>query len=254
MLVTDVCKKYNVCNAIVAEVLKGQDKTKRNTEATFYNYNKDYIDIVRDMYERGESLEEIHRQLPIAHKRIKSIIKNYNIIQKEIPIIVTKEEEVFHTTYRGLLTFCKEHLIHRSGAIQNLRKEISYYKGYRFYYEEEYNRGDVEVKECFKDRYKGLKFIDTEGNEVEVTTNLQDFANKRGLCNSSLRMLLSGKIGQHKGYTVPNSKYIKKETCKLLPKDKVLDKYLETGSRRATARFFGVSPQVIGKTIQIKNG
>lgn len=195
--------KYGLTKSRIAEMVKEVDKVKRGYIITKIRYCKQ-VYIIKEYLRKVKfhsNIEDLKKLTGLDNKVLKRLLLTCRTDLKP------KKMKCFKTylndKYIG--NFNKQELkakfgLHGSGIDQVLKGRMSNYKSFKFFHID----SEVDLtKKSFKDKFKGVKFINPKGEVEKVEDTMSAFCKKRGLLPNAMAKVYKedAYYKSHKGYT-----------------------------------------------------
>lgn len=205
--VAEIASKYGIKYSQVIRVTRGQDySSRKKTNSPRIRDAKSWIneniESIIERYKNGESLEKIDKTIPmyIYDSIIPEIVRGLTPENKYV--CVTPENKVieFHST-KEINDILGIKLFH-AGIRLSCRGEVTSYKGFDFYYIDDYKNNTKVNKKvgCSISNHAGQKFIDRDGNIHTVKNNLSEFSREHKLIYELIFKVAKGQNSHHKGF------------------------------------------------------
>lgn len=205
--VSEIADRYGVTYNQVMSATRGLDISKKGRVSSIRIRNAEQwidenIDLIISQYKNGASLEDINKIIPmyIYDSKIHEILKNIKRNNKYV--CVTPNGNVIEFISAAEISSALNESFFNSGIILSCKGAVSRYKGYNFYYMNDYlNKTKIEKIIEFKPtKHTGRKFTDSTGTVHIVETSLVDFCNKNNLTYETIMRVLRGELTNHKGF------------------------------------------------------
>ena len=226
-LVSDICTQFKVCNAIVAEALKGVDKSIRVNKNSYYHRHRSKIPVIISCMKNNEPLGSIAKRLSMCTTTLNALIRRHNLKYPPKQIYIAIHKDGSTDTFDNIKNFEKKWGVLAQGVRQVLQGNITCFKGWFFMPIEKYNKESFVFPKSKYDVHLGLKLKDPYGTVHVVDTDLKTFCDSHDLNVTNLYSIFNGKMEQHKGWTVESTEYIKQPFVKKPLKFEHLKKDIE---------------------------